>query len=122
MDETISKIVPYAVLAIIFLVAGMAIGQPNFISLEESQKQALISSCDRDKAKLERDYAKEIKNQQDDFLNRLKDYGRRNTELVEVNREINDGWQDAFDDLNATMWSNFEDLNKAVYDFNVNCS
>ena len=122
MELTKETIVGAAILLVLGLIIGVLIGQPYPVSLEDWQRNTLISDCENSTERLERSHAREITKQEDDFLDRLKDFAKSNRKCLEDSKEIDKGWQRAFDDLNATVWKNYADLNKTIYDFNVNCS
>lgn len=66
----------------------------------ESNKQFQIEMCAKEKSEL---------------VERLSE---RNAELIADNKELSEGWQEAFEDLNATILVGLQDLNKAIFDLN----
>lgn len=83
---------------------GVLFGQPIFIHLEEGERASLIRTCDRQIDSLERDatkIAKATSNQINEIVDRL---SNRSRELIEINKEINETWQDRFQDLNQTIY------------------
>jgi len=105
-------LMPIALL-IIGLLAGMTIGQPRLIHLEENEKQSLLNNYQDTLDKQERNYQRQLAN----TVERLTE---RNQELIQENSEQNKAWRETFQDLNHTINTVHVDLNKTISD--KNCS
>ena len=121
MDTNTSLILIVVAAAVVGCLIGMAFGQPNFISLEEGERVSLERGYERDLERAERGWEREMDDCQDEKSDIVDRMSKINYQCLEDKKELNEGWQGLFQDLNGMVEEGafiLRDMNKVFYDLN----